>query len=96
MGSDTGIASIYPFLQYLQRMQSQGYAVGGLVQGPGTGTSDDIDAIILQNGVPVEKALLSDKEFVMTNKAVAGAGGGDYEKGAAKMYEIMQQYERMA
>ena len=96
MGNNMGIASIYPFIQYLQQMQAKGYAVGGLVQGPGTGTSDDIDAIILQNGVPVERALLSDKEFVMTNKAVAGAGGGDYDKGAAKMYEIMQQYEAMA
>jgi len=91
-----GIASIYPFIEYLQRMQTQGYAVGGLIEGPGTGTSDDIPAIILQNGVPVENALLSDKEFVMTNKAVLGAGNGDYEKGAAKMYEMMQQYEAMA
>ena len=91
-----GIASIYPFIEYLQRMQTQGYAVGGLIEGPGTGTSDDIPAIILQNGVPVENALLSDKEFVMTNKAVLGAGNGNYEKGAAKMYEMMQQYEAMA
>jgi len=91
-----GIASIYPFIEYLQKMQTQGYAVGGLIEGPGTGTSDDIPAIILQNGVPVENALLSDKEFVMTNKAVLGAGNGDYEKGAAKMYEMMQQYEAMA
>lgn len=93
---DQGIASIYPFIEYLQKMQTQGYAVGGLIEGPGTGTSDDIPAIILQNGVPVENALLSDKEFVMTNKAVLGAGNGDYEKGAAKMYEMMQQYEAMA
>ena len=83
-------------MAYLQEMQSKGYALGGLVEGPGTGTSDDIPAIILQNGVPVENALLSDKEFVMTNKAVLGAGNGDYEKGAAKMYEMMQQYEAMA
>lgn len=91
-----GIASIYPFIQYLQQMQKQGYAVGGLVEGPGTGTSDDIPAIILQNGVPVENALLSDKEFVFTNKAVKGAGNGDYEKGAATMYEMMKKYEAMA
>lgn len=93
---NTGIASIYPFIQYLQNMQAKGYAVGGLIEGPGTGTSDDIPAIIYQNGQPVEHALLSDKEFVMTNKAVLGAGNGDSEKGAAKMYEIMQMYERMA
>lgn len=93
---DGGIASTYPFMEYLQQMQKQGYAVGGLVEGPGTGTSDDIPAIILQNGVPVENALLSDKEFVFTNRAVKGAGNGDYGKGAAKMYEMMKKYEAMA
>lgn len=70
------------------------YAVGGLVEGPGTGTSDDIDAVIMQNGEPVQEALLSDGEFVMTAKAVEGAGGGDRGKGAAKMYELMQQFEK--
>lgn len=70
------------------------YAVGGFVEGPGTGTSDDIDAVILQNGEPVQEALLSDGEFVMTAKAVEGAGSGDRNKGAAKMYELMQQFEK--
>jgi hypothetical protein len=57
---------------------------GGKIDGPGTGTSDSIPA------------RLSDGEFVMTAKAVRGAGGGDRMKGARKMYEIMHKYERMA
>jgi hypothetical protein len=59
-------------------------AKGGKVQGPGTGTSDSIPA------------RLSDGEFVFTAKAVRGAGGGDRMKGAKKMYEMMNKFERMA
>ena len=59
-------------------------ADGGAINGPGTGTSDSIPA------------LLSDGEFVMTADAVRGAGGGDRNRGAAKMYEIMHQFERVA
>ena len=73
-----------------------GFAAGGMVQGPGTGTSDSIRARIYQNGRPVEEARLSDGEFVMTNRAVRGAGGGDRAKGAAEMYRMMQRFERRA
>lgn len=67
------------------RMATGGIAKnGGKIDGPGTGTSDSIPA------------RLSDGEFVMTAKAVRGAGGGDRMKGARKMYEIMHKYERMA
>ena len=55
---------------------------GGMIRGPGTGTSDSIPA------------LLSDGEFVMTDAAVRGAGRGDRELGAARMYELMSQFER--
>lgn len=72
------------------------FNLGGFVQGPGTGTSDSIKAQIYQNGVPVQQARLSDEEFVMTKKAVKGAGNGDTGKGAAKMYAMMQQFEGMA
>ena len=65
-------------------------AQGGFIQGPGNGTSDDIPAMIYQDGTPVQEARLSDGEFVMTEKAVNGAGG------PARMYEMMKQYERMA
>ena len=65
----------------------QGYAMGGYIEGPGTGTSDSIPATIYQNGVPVGDAALSTGEFVMTEAAVNGAGG------AAKMYEHMRKFE---
>ena len=57
---------------------------GGEIVGPGTGTSDSVPA------------LLSDGEFVMTAKAVRNAGGGDREKGAAKMYALMNKLEKGA
>jgi hypothetical protein len=59
-------------------------AAGGEVTGPGTGTSDSVPA------------RLSDGEFVLTAKAVRGAGGGDRDIGAARMYEMMSELERVA
>ena len=38
-------------------------------------------------------AMLSKNEFVMTADAVRGAGNGDIEKGAQKMYDTMKQLE---
>lgn len=72
------------------------YARGGFVKGPGNGTSDSIPARIYQDGRPVQEARLSDGEFVMTNRAVRGAGNGDRAKGAAEMYRMMRQFERRA
>lgn len=57
---------------------------GGEVSGPGTGTSDSVPA------------RLSDGEFVLTAKAVRGAGGGDRDLGAARMYDMMSKLERVA
>ena len=59
-------------------------ANGGEVNGPGTGTSDSVPA------------RLSDGEFVLTAKAVRGAGGGDRDLGAARMYDMMSSLERVA
>ena len=59
-------------------------AAGGEVEGPGTGTSDSVPA------------RLSDGEFVLTAQAVRGAGGGDRDIGAARMYEMMSELERVA
>jgi hypothetical protein len=56
----------------------------GGIAGPGTGTSDDIPA------------MLSDGEFVMTAKAVRGAGNGSRENGIKNMYEMMRQFESRA
>jgi hypothetical protein len=44
----------------------------------------------------VQEARLSDGEFVMTADAVKGAGNGNRNAGAAKMYQMMNQFERMA
>lgn len=69
---------------------------GGFIEGPGTGTSDSINAGIYQNGQKVQEAKLSNEEFVMTKKAVAGAGNGDTKLGAKRMYALMDKFERMA
>ena len=70
--------------------------MGGRIEGPGTGTSDSIKAGIFQNGKKVQEARLSNDEFVMTNKAVKGAGNGDPDLGAKRMYAMMDKFERMA
>ena len=72
---------------------SQRFAMGGEISGPGTGTSDSIPAEIYQDGKPVKKAALSDGEFVMTAKAVKGAGNGSRERGISRMYELMRRFE---
>ena len=70
---------------YFTANQNRGlFAVGGEVTGPGTGTSDSVPA------------RLSDGEFVVTADAVRGAGGGDRNVGAARMYDMMSQLERVA
>jgi hypothetical protein len=56
----------------------------GKIEGPGTETSDDIPA------------MLSDGEFVMTARAVRGAGNGSRREGAKKMYAMMHQLEQNA
>jgi hypothetical protein len=53
----------------------------GPINGKGTGTSDDIPA------------MLSDGEFVFTAKAVRNAGNGSRRKGAARMYKLMKKLE---
>ena len=53
----------------------------GRISGPGTETSDDIPA------------MLSDGEFVMTAKAVRGAGNGSREAGMRNMYNMMSRFE---
>jgi len=59
-------------------------AGGGTINGPGTGRSDSIPA------------MLSDGEFVMTAEAVRNAGAGSRDRGAARMYDMMSRLERMA
>jgi hypothetical protein len=56
----------------------------GKIDGPGTGTSDSIPA------------MLSDGEFVLTAKAVRGAGAGSRREGAKKLYRMMHALEKKA
>ena len=56
----------------------------GKINGPGTGTSDSIPA------------MLSDGEFVLTAKAVRGAGKGSRRDGAKKLYRMMHALEKKA
>mgnify|MGYP003117023774 CR=1 FL=1 len=60
---------------------------GGFITGPGGPKDDMIPAMITQNGKPVQQALLSDGEFVMTADAVEGGGG------PAAMYRMMKEFE---
>ena len=53
----------------------------GAINGPGTGTSDSIPA------------MLSDGEFVFTARAVRGMGNGSRKEGAKKMYAMMKALE---
>jgi len=57
-------------------MRSGGHSIG-----PGTGTSDDVPA------------MLSDGEFVVTAKAVENLGGGDRMEGAKRMYNMMNSLD---
>jgi len=56
----------------------------GPIYGSGTGTSDDVPA------------MLSDGEYVMTAKAVRGAGNGNRKQGMHNMYNMMRQFEGQA
>tara|TARA_R100000654_G_scaffold75098_2_gene111234 strand:- start:222 stop:1661 length:1440 start_codon:yes stop_codon:yes gene_type:complete len=58
--------------------------MNGPIEGPGTETSDDIPA------------MLSDGEFVMTAKAVRGAGNGSRREGMRNMYQMMSNFEARA
>ena len=87
-----GGSKYYPMDTFKPYWEEEGYdpnqpievAGGGSINGPGTSTSDSIPA------------MLSDGEFVMNAKAVRGAGGGDRQRGAQRMYAMMNKFERMA
>jgi hypothetical protein len=90
----TGTNVVDLYRQFAQRPQTQPQirqgvgalfaAAGGSINGPGTGTSDSIPA------------MLSDGEFVMTAQAVRGAGNGSRQAGVKKMYDMMRKFEGAA
>ena len=86
------------------------YARGGLIEGPGTGTSDDIPAMIYQDGNPVQEAMLSNGEVVLSLKDLRNIGGGNAEMAgkmigdapngtrgavAAKLFKNMQEFKNV-
>jgi len=88
----TAFSNLFNPYSYTPPAQPQGRAKGGSmdkefprktgpINGPGTGTSDDIPA------------MLSDGEFVFTAKAVRGMGNGSRRAGAKKMYALMRKLE---
>jgi energy-converting hydrogenase Eha subunit B len=91
-GGVNTVSSTSPF-QYYRPQPVMGAAKGGEaarskfprknghISGPGTGTSDDIPA------------MLSDGEFVFTAKAVRNMGDGSRRKGAKRMYALMKKLE---
>jgi hypothetical protein len=55
---------------------------GGIVRGPGTGTSDSVPAIHAQTGQPIA---LSNGEYVLPHRVVNEIGKGSTELGAKKL-----------
>jgi len=55
--------------------------VGGIVMGPGTGTSDSVPGVIVDSqGKPKRGLRLSDKEGILTARVVRGLGSGAIDK----------------
>lgn len=57
---------------------------GGIDPNEGSGRKDDVPAMLMAG------------EFVMTRDAVKGAGNGNLRQGINNMYNMMDQFERMA
>ena len=92
----------------IRPFETQYAARGGLIEGPGTGTSDDIPAMIYQDGNPVQEAMLSNGEVVLSLKDLRNIGGGNAEMAgkmigdapngtrgavAAKLFRNMQEFK---
>ena len=93
--------------RYVPASKIFGAVEGGRIEGPGTPTSDSIPAMIYQDGKPVQEAVLSTQEVVLSHKDLAAMDpNGDYEraseiignakngdraKAAAEMYLKMQR-----
>ena len=84
--------------------------IGGLIQGPGTVTSDDIPGGIMQNGRKVDEILVSNGEVIMSGKDLAaldpagnakragmrlgGAANGSRGAEAARMFAEVQNMRK--
>jgi len=68
------------------------YQVGGLLRGPGTGQSDEIEAVTPGG----RKVLLSDGEYVIDAPTVAALGDGSTSSGARRLDNFRQEVRRQA
>lgn len=61
--------------------------IGGLIQGPGTVTSDDIPGKIMQNGRPVEDILVANNEVILSGKDMMSVtpAGKDWKQTAKRI-----------
>jgi hypothetical protein len=72
---------------------ASGYAGGGqLLNGPGDGMSDSIDAMI--TGEEPQRAALADGEFVVPADVVSHLGNGSTKAGADRLYELMDNIRK--
>tara|TARA_A100000172_G_scaffold6081_1_gene3465 strand:+ start:553 stop:1743 length:1191 start_codon:yes stop_codon:yes gene_type:complete len=83
MGGIMNAGSIPQTMSIPQGMQLDGRG-GGFIPMGAQEKKDDVPAMLAKN------------EFVMTSDAVKAAGGGSVEKGAQKMYDLMNQLEAQA
>lgn len=63
------------------------YADGGIVDGPGTGTSDSIPAMIYDRNNPISSARVSDGEYVVPANVVRKLGTEYFDKLSQKYHE---------
>ena len=72
-------------IQLQKRTMPTGKAMGGLISGPGTGTSDSIPAMVTpgfaSGGIPIR---VSNGEYILSKKAVDGLGGPSMVDGLHK------------
>jgi hypothetical protein len=67
----------------------QGFAGGGMIQGPGTVTSDSIPAMIYQNGKPVEEIAVANGEVILSGKDLAALDPkGNMDRAARKLDSV--------
>ena len=65
------------------------YRMGGMIEGPGTVTSDSIPGMIMQNGKPVEQIAVSDGEVILSGKDLAALDPeGDMDRAARKLDSV--------
>lgn len=87
VGSDLYTAVPSQTLQYSPELRP--YRRGGMIEGPGTVTSDSIPGVIMQNGRPVEEIAVSNGEVILSGKDLAGLDpDGDMERAARKLDSV--------